>query len=166
MARKKKKWLSSSSFCSNVDLKLLGPPSPRAHSSRLGSLTVGNLALGGSPLGAAQNPSLLSHRGAVRSSCSVLGFPSDFVGSHSFPHLASSLSRLWSLPSSFRSSFRGGWFESPIRPPLVDEEWPALSRKASVMKMDPKGQNPNWDQWNQKDAPQGSQSWIKNRNLS
>jgi hypothetical protein len=164
MARKKK-WLSYSSSCSIVDRKLSGPPSPRAHNVRLGSLTVGNHATDGSPSGATQNSTLPSHRGEVRSSCSVLGFPSDFVGSHSFLHLASSLSWLWSLPSSFRSSFRGGWFESPICPPHVEEEWSVLSRGV-VTKMDPKGRNPNWDRWNQKDAPQGSQSWNKNRNLS
>ena len=164
--RKKKKWLSSSS-CSDVDLKLLGPISPRAPSSRLGPLAVvTNRSPGGIPLGAAQNSSLPSHRGAVRSSCTELGFPLDFVGSYSFPHLASSLSRLWSLPSSFRSSLHGGWFESPIRPPLVEEEWSPLTREVSASKMDPKGQNPNWDRWGQKDAPQGSQSWNKNRNLS
>jgi hypothetical protein len=125
MARKK--WLSSSSSCSIVDQKLSGPPSSRAHKVRLGSLAVGKHATDGSPLDAAQNSSRPSHRGEVKSPCSVLGFPSDFVGSHSFPHLASSLSRLWSLPSSIRASFRGGWFESLIRPPLVDEEWSALS---------------------------------------
>jgi hypothetical protein len=162
---RKKKWLSSSSSCSIMDLKLLGPPSPRAHNAWLGSLAVGNHAPDGSPFGAAQNSSLPSHRSEVRSSCTMLGFPSDFVGSHSFPHLAYSLSWLWSLPSLFRSSFRGGWFESPIRPPLVEEEWSVLSREV-VTKMDLKGRNPNWDRWNQKDAPQGSQSWNKNRNLS
>jgi hypothetical protein len=41
-----------------------------------------------------------------------------------------------------------------------------LPRLASMLKMDPKGQNPNWDRWGQKEAPQGSQSWNKNRNLS
>jgi hypothetical protein len=88
------------------------------------------------------------------------------VGSYSFLHLASSLSRLWSLPSSVRSSFHSGWFESPICPPLVEEEWPPLPRLVSVLKMDPKGRNPNWDLWRQKEVPQGSQSWNKNRNLS
>jgi hypothetical protein len=32
--------------------------------------------------------------------------------------------------------------------------------------MDPKNRNPNWDRWGPKDAPQGSQSWGKNRSLS
>jgi hypothetical protein len=102
----------------------------------------------------------------MTSSSTALGFPSDFVESYSFPYLASSLSRLWSLPSSVRSSFHGGWFESPIRPPVVEEEWPPLPRLASVLKMDPKGQNPNWDWWGQKEVPQGSQSWNKNRILA
>jgi hypothetical protein len=39
-----------------------------------------------------------------------LGFPVDFLGSHSFPHLASRLSRLWSLPSLSRGSFYGVGF--------------------------------------------------------
>lgn len=125
---------------------------------------------GGSPgekvSGAAQKDSCPSSRDTVTSTGTALGFPSDFVGSYSFPHLASSLSRLWSLPSSVRSSFHGGWFESPIRPPLVEEEWPPLPRLASVLKMDPKGRNPNWDRWGPKEVPQGSQSWNKNRNLS
>ena len=34
-----------------------------------------------------------------------LGFTADFVGSHSFPHLASRLSRLWSLSCSSHDSF-------------------------------------------------------------
>jgi hypothetical protein len=54
-----------------------------------------------------------------------LGFPSDFIGAHSFPHFASFLSRLWSLPFSTRSSFCGGWVSSPVRPPMVEEEWPS-----------------------------------------
>jgi hypothetical protein len=149
-----------------VDRKLSGPLSPRALNVRLGSLMVGKHAMDGSPLAAAQNSSLPSLRDEVKSSYSVLGFPSYFVGSHSFTHLASSLSRIWSLSSSFRASFRGGWFKSPICPPLVDEEWPALSRAVSVSKMDPKGRNPNWDRWNQKENPQGSQSWNKIRNPS
>jgi hypothetical protein len=37
-----------------------------------------------------------------------LGFPLDFVGSHSFPHCAAFLSRIWSLLVSSRSSFSGG----------------------------------------------------------
>jgi hypothetical protein len=145
-----------------VDQRLSGSLSPRALNVPLGLLTVGKHAT----LAATQNSSLPSLRDEVKSSCSVLGFPSDFIGSHSFPHLASSLSRLWSLPSSFRASFRGGWFESPIRPPLVDEEWLALSRAVLVSKMDPKGRNPNWDRWNQKENLQGSQSWNKIRNPS
>jgi hypothetical protein len=169
--RKKKKWQPEGSLSSSsrgvVDWQLLGPTSPRAPRPRLGPLvSVASSSPGGNPLGAAQKSSLLSHRGAIRSSCTELGFPLDFVGSYSFPHLASSLSRLWSLPSSFRSSLHGGWFESPIRPPLVEEEWSPLTREVSASKMDPKGQNPNWDRWGQKDAPQGSQSWNKNRNLS
>jgi hypothetical protein len=127
-----------------VDRKLLGPTSSRAPSSRLGPLAaISSRSPGGISLGAAQKSSLLSHCGAVRSSCTELGFPPDFVGSHSFPHLASSLSRLWSLPSSFRSSFHGGWFESLIRPLLVEEEWSSLTREVSASKMDPKGRNPN-----------------------
>jgi hypothetical protein len=159
--RKKKKWRSSSS-CSCVDRGLPGPFSPRVSISPRGALADGNQA----SLAAAQLSPRSPPRGEVRASYSVLGFPSDFIGSHSFPHLASSLSRLWSLPSSFRASFRGGWIESPFRPPLVDEEWPALSRAVSSQKMDPKGRNPNWDRWNQKENPQGSQSWNKIRNPS
>jgi hypothetical protein len=96
---------------------------------------------------AAQKASLPSPHSAVSPSNTALGFPSDFVGSYSFLHLASSLSRVWSLSSSVRSSFHGGWFESLIRPPLVEEEWSPLPRLASVLKMDPKGRNPNWDRW-------------------
>jgi hypothetical protein len=61
-----------------------------------------------------------------------LGFPPDFVGSHSFPHFASRLSRLWSLPFSTRSSFSGGWFSSSFRPPKVVEEWPLLGRSSAA----------------------------------
>jgi hypothetical protein len=95
----------------------------------------------------------------------ALGFPSDHVGAHSFPHFVF-LSRLWSLLSSVRSSYNGGWFVSLIRPPVAEEQWPLLGHVASVLKMDPKGRNPNWDRWGPKDVPQGSQSWGKNRNLT
>jgi hypothetical protein len=91
-----------------------------------------------------------------------LGFPSDYVGSHSFPHLASCLSRLWSLPCSSRASFCGGWFSSPFRPPVAAKEWPLPGRSVAPVQMDPKNRNPNWDRW----GPQGSQSWGKNRSLS
>jgi hypothetical protein len=90
----------------------------------------------------------------------------DFLGSHSFPHLASRLSRLWSLPSSSRGSFYGGWISSPLRSPALGEEWPLPSRSSVPDQMDPKNRNPNWDRWGPKEAPQGSQSWGKNRNLS
>jgi hypothetical protein len=72
-----------------------------------------------------------------------LGFPPDFVGSHSFPYFASRLSRLWSLPISTRSSFSGGWYSSPFRPPEVDEEWPLPGRSSASRRMDPKNRNPN-----------------------
>jgi hypothetical protein len=107
-----------------------------------------------------------STRGGWSSSGKSLGFPPNFVGSHSFPHFASRLSRLWSLPFSTRSSFCGGWFSSPFRPPEVVEEWPLPDRSAAPHQMDPKNRNPNWDRWGPKDAPQGSQSWGKNRRLS
>jgi hypothetical protein len=77
------------------------------------------------------------------SSGKELGFPPDFVGSHSFPHFASLLSRLWSLPSSSRSSFSGGWYSSSFRPPVVDEEWPLPGRSSASHRMDPKNRNPN-----------------------
>jgi hypothetical protein len=143
-----KKWRSSSS-CSCMDQGLPGPFSPRVYSTPRGEFAAGKQG----SLQAAQVPSRSHPRVEVRSSSPVLGFPSDFIGSHSFPHLASSLSRLWSLPTSFRASFRGGWIESPFRPPLVEEEWSALSRAASSQKMDPKGRNPTWDRWNQKENP-------------
>jgi hypothetical protein len=57
---------------------------------------------------------------------SRLGFPLDFIGSHSFPHCVAFLSHLWSLPVSARSSFSGGWYVSSFRPPVVEEEWPCL----------------------------------------
>jgi hypothetical protein len=95
-----------------------------------------------------------------------LGFPVDFLGSHSFPHLASRLSHLWSLPSSSHGSFCEGWISSPLRPPALGEEWPLPGRSGVFDQMDPKNRNPNWDRWGPKDAPQGSQSWGKNQNLS
>jgi hypothetical protein len=104
--------------------------------------------------------------GGGLSSGKRLGFPPDFVGSHSFPHFASRLSRLWSLPCSSRSSFCGGWFSSPFRPPAIVEEWPLPGLSAAPLRMDPKNRNPNWDRWGPKEAPQGSQSWGKNRSLS
>jgi hypothetical protein len=109
---------------------------------------------------------VVSARGGGFSSGKELGFPPDFVGSHSFPHFASFLSRLWSLPSSSRSSFSGGWYSSLFRPPVVDEEWTLPGRSSASCQMDPKNRNPNWDRWGQKDAPQGSQSWGKNWSLS
>jgi hypothetical protein len=72
-----------------------------------------------------------SARGRGSSSGKSLWFPPDFVGSHSFPHFASRLSRLWSLPVSSRSSFCRGWFSSPFRPPEVVEEWPLPGRSAA-----------------------------------
>jgi hypothetical protein len=96
----------------------------------------------------------------------LVGFPIDFLGSHSFPHLASRLSRLWSLPGSSRDSFCGGWISSPFRPPSLGEEWPLPGRSGVSALMDSKNRNPNWDRWGPKEAPQGSQSWGKNRNLS
>jgi hypothetical protein len=103
-----------------------------------------------------------------------LGFPPDFVGSHSFPHCAAFLLRLWSLPVSSRSGFHGGWCVTSLRPPVIEEEWPRLGsggfRSSTVSGgMDPKNknpQNPQWDRWGQKENAQGSQSWNRNRNLS
>lgn len=103
-----------------------------------------------------------------------LGFPPDFVGSHSFPHCAAFLSRLWSLPVSSRSGFHGGWCVTSLRPPVAEVEWPRLGsggvRSFSMSGgMDPKNKNipnPPWDRWGQKDTTQGSQSWNRNRNLS
>lgn len=133
--------LSSSSFAV-VDRRSLGPISLAPHAPRAIPFSCVSWA-SGSPgekvSSVAQKDSCPSSRGAVTSTGTALGFPSDFVGSYSFPHLASSLSRLWSLPSSVRSSFHGDWFESPIRPPLVEEEWSSLPRLTSVLKMDPKG---------------------------
>jgi hypothetical protein len=97
-------------------------------------------------------------RGAGEIKGTILGFPSDFIGAHSFPYFVSFLSRLWSLPCSSRSSFSGGWFSSPFRPPAVEEEWPLPGRASAVLRMDLKGRNPSWERWGQK-APQGSQSW-------
>lgn len=88
-----------------------------------------------------------------------LGFPSDLIGSHSFPHFVVFLSRLWSLPASSRSSYRGGWYSSSLHPPMVDEEWSRLGRCSMSSLMDQKNRNPNWDRWGQKDLAQGSQSW-------
>jgi hypothetical protein len=103
-----------------------------------------------------------------------LGFPSDFVGSYSFPYCVAFLSRLWSLPVSSRSGFHGGWRVTSLRPPMVEEEWPRLGSggfwgSPSTSVMDPKNkipQNPQWDCWGQRENPQGSQSWNRNRNLS
>jgi hypothetical protein len=72
-----------------------------------------------------------------------LGFLPDFIGAHSFPHLASFLSRLWSLSCSSRSSFSGGWFSSPFLLPVVDEEWPLPGRSSAALRMDPKNRNPS-----------------------
>jgi hypothetical protein len=103
-----------------------------------------------------------------------LGFPPDFVGAYSFPHCAAFLSHLWSLPSSVRSSFGGGWCVSPFRPPVVEEEWPLLGSggfrsPSKISTMDPKGKNPQnsqWDRWGPMEKPQGSHSWNRPRNLS
>jgi hypothetical protein len=100
-----------------------------------------------------------------------LGFPLDFVGSHSFPHYAAFLSRLWSLPVSSRSSFSGGWCVSSLRPLVVEEEWLQLGSggfrgPSKDSTMDPKNKNPQWDRWGPKENPQGSQSWNRARNLS
>jgi hypothetical protein len=105
---------------------------------------------------------------------SRLGFPLDFIGSHSFPHCAAFLSHLWSLPVASQSSFSGGWCVSSFRPTVVEEEWPRLgsggSRSPSKdSAMDPKSknpQNPQWDRWGPKENPQGPQSWNRARNLS
>jgi hypothetical protein len=103
-----------------------------------------------------------------------LGFPPDFVGSHSFPRCAAFLSRLWSLPVSTRSGFHGGWCVTSLRPPVSEEEWPRLGSGAvrsskNLGGMDLKNKNipnPSWDRWGQKDSAQGSQSWNRNRNMS
>jgi hypothetical protein len=125
----RKKWrpgaLLSSSSLDVVDRWSLGPISPAP--CTLHSISCSCTSrVGGSPgekvTGATQKVSHPSPDGAVSPSSTALGFPSDFVGSYSFSHLASSLSRLWSLSSSVRSSFHSGWFESLIRPPLVEEE--------------------------------------------
>jgi hypothetical protein len=122
---------------------------------------------GSSPSDVAQGVSRdESASGGEASSGKSLGFPPNFVGSHSFPHFASCLSRLWSLPCSSRSSFCGGWFSSPFRPPEIFEEWPLPGRSAASHRIDPKNRNPNWDRWGPKEAPQGAQSWGKNRSLS
>jgi hypothetical protein len=55
-----------------------------------------------------------------------LGFPLNFIRSHSFPHCVAFLSHLWSLPVSSRSSFSGGWCVSDLRPLVIEEEWPRL----------------------------------------
>jgi hypothetical protein len=94
---------------------------------------------------------------------SRLGFPLDFIGSHSFPHCAAFLSHLWSLPVSARSSFSGGWCVSSFRPLVVEEEWPRLGSggfrsPSKDSAMDPKSknpQNPQWDRWGPKENPQG-----------
>jgi hypothetical protein len=83
---------------------------------------------------------------ALENPTSRLGFPLDFVGSHSFPHCAAFLSRLWSLPVSSRSSFNRGWCVSSLRPPVVEEEWPRLGSGGSRgpskdSAMDPKNKN-------------------------
>jgi hypothetical protein len=167
MRRKKKKgrgWYpEASSSCSPsaraTSLVVHGPSSPRSPRT----IRVSRV----SPSVAAQGVVYdESARGGGLSSGKRLGFPPDFVGSHSFPHFASRLSRLWSLPCSSRSSFCGGWFSSPFRPPVIAEEWPLPGRSASPLRMDPKNRNPNWDRWGPKEASHGSQSWGKNRSLS
>jgi hypothetical protein len=149
--------------------------SPSGIHRPLPARTVGDAAPGSSPLhpvrvGAYACGPLLQERGVACSgrlpSGTRLGFPVDFLGSHSFPHLASRLSRLWSLPSSSRESFCGGWISSPLRPPSLGEEWPLPGRSGVSAPMDSKNRNPNWDRWGPKEVPQGSQSWGKNRNLS
>jgi hypothetical protein len=105
---------------------------------------------------------------------SSLGFPLDFVGAYSFPHYAAFLSHLWSLPSSVRSSFGGGWCVSSFRPPVVEEEWPRLGSgvlrsPSKIAAMDPKGKNPQnsqWDRWGPTEKPQGTHPWNRPRNLS
>jgi hypothetical protein len=92
---------------------------------------------------------------------SRLGFPLDFIGSHSFPHCAAFLSHLWSLPVSSRSSFSGGWCVSSFRSPVVEEEWPRLGSggfrsPSKDSAMDPKSknpQNPQLDRWGPKENP-------------
>jgi hypothetical protein len=101
--------------------------------------------------------------GSVEKQGTTLGFPSDHIGAHSFPHFASFLSHLWSLPSTVHSNFRGGCFASPIRPLVAEEERPLPGRAAAVPRMDPKGRNPSWGHWGQKDVPQGSHTWGRIR---
>jgi hypothetical protein len=149
--------------------------SPSAVHRPLAARTVGCVASGPSPprpeLVAANvcGPQLQENGEAFSGqllSGTQLGFSVDFLGSHSFPHLASRLSRLWSLPSSSRESFCGGWISSPLRSPALGEEWPLPGRSSVSAPMDPKNRNPNWDRWGPKEVPQGSQSWGKNQNLS
>jgi hypothetical protein len=116
----------------------------------------------------------LTHLCAPEDSIVRLGFPPDFVGSHSFPHCAALLSRLWSLLVSSRSSFHGGWCITSLRPSVVEEEWSRLGSggfRGSPLPavMDPKNknpQNPQWDRWGPRENTQGPQSWNRNRNLS
>jgi hypothetical protein len=103
-----------------------------------------------------------------------LGFPLDFVGAYSFPHCATFLSHLWSLPTSARCSFGGGWCVSSFCPPVVEEKWPRLGSgvfrsPSKISAMDSKGKNPQnsqWDRWGPMEKPQGPHSWNRTRNLS
>jgi hypothetical protein len=166
MRRKKKKGWSpaptASSSCTSsagiVAPVVLGPPPSQF-------LCIDRSSEVSAPLGPERRADASASDGGL-SSGKRLGFPPDFVGSHSFPHFASRLSRLWSLSCLSRSSFCGGWFSSPFRLPAIAEEWPLLGLFAAPLRMDPKNRNPNWDCWGPKDAPQGSQSWGKNRSLS
>jgi hypothetical protein len=71
----------------------------------------------------AVSPAPFCHVG--RTAKQTLGDSSDLVGSRSFPHFTALLSRVWSLPSFYRSNFYGGWLASPLRPSAA-EEWPRL----------------------------------------
>lgn len=68
----------------------------------------------------AVSPAPFCHAGRAKKQ--TLGESSDLVDSRSFPHFVALLSRLWSLPSFYRSNFCGGWFASPLRPSAA-EEW-------------------------------------------
>jgi hypothetical protein len=109
MRRKKKKGGRRHASPSAV----LRPPAARS---------VGGVASGPSPLRPERADACGPQLQEIGEACSGrllsgtrLGFSVDFLGSHSFPHLASRLSRLWSLPSLSRESFCGGGGGSPLR---------------------------------------------------
>jgi hypothetical protein len=178
MARRRKKVRRpgiplSSSSCSpsaRVAASALHGPHPLAyHGASVASpshaswidWSSGGFASGSAHSGCLDAPS----RGSGEIKGTRLGFPLDFIGAHSFPHFASFLSRLWSLPFSLRSSFSGGWFSSLFRPPVVEEEWPLPGRASAVLQMDPKGRNPSWERWGKR-MPPGLSVMGENRNLS